>query len=92
MMVAIKANLPEKEKFIATQVNFVELREVCDQLVKELDRNDFASGATVEQNEPMLRAIMGDQFEKFVAKIREFNFEDALLLLNEFIDKQDVSL
>jgi two-component system sensor histidine kinase/response regulator len=81
---AIRTRLPQKEAAPASpQVDAAKLHEVCSRLAAQLEVDDFSSGLTITQNEPLLRAALGERFGKLAALVEAFDFGGAMELLKE---------
>ncbi|SDH18945.1 PAS domain S-box protein [Propionivibrio dicarboxylicus] len=88
LLAAIRAILPERAApAVGAEVDEVQLREVCRQLVRRLERDDFTSGSLVDANETLLRAAMGAAYPPFAEAVSNYDFSAALSQLLDFVSR-----
>ena len=84
---AIATRLPNKQAALAsTQIDKAELEAVYEQLIRQLESDDFTSGSTIEKHESLLRAGLNQQFEKLSAAVENYDFSGALEILKAQAD------
>jgi two-component system sensor histidine kinase/response regulator len=89
----ISVQLPAKAANTSqVTVNSEKLSELCRQLAGQLDSDDFASGATLEENEALFRLGLGDQFADMAAKVEAYDFTTALDVLKQICERQGIAL
>jgi two-component system sensor histidine kinase/response regulator len=86
LIAAIEASLPESITVpAAREIDIQQFREVCANLVPQLESGAFSAGHVLEAHEALLRAGLGSSFEAIKAAIHEFDYEAALRELNKAI-------
>ncbi|WP_319239346.1 PAS domain S-box protein [uncultured Propionivibrio sp.] len=93
LFTAIRAVLPERAApAVGAAVDDAQLRDVCRQLVRRLERDDFTSGSLVEANESLLHTAMGAAYASFAEAVSSYDFSAALSLLLDFVSRTGVDL
>jgi len=91
LFAAIRAVLPERPApAVHAEVDDAQLRDVCRQLVRRLERDDFTSGSLVEANEGLLHTAMGAAYAPFAEAVSNYDFSVALSQLLDFVSRTGV--
>ena len=80
---AILDKLPPEEQKIATVADMTKFKAVSDELAVLLADDNARAEKILEQHEAMLEAALPAHFKKIAELIRQFDYEQALLVLNE---------
>ena len=87
LVAAITAALPANQPAAAQAPDApaapdpAKLDAVKQQLIAQLEADDYESGTTVAANAALLRPALGDAYDDLVARIGDFDFEGALRLI-----------
>ena len=83
---AIESRLPESVNIpAALEIDVQQFREVCANLLPQLESGAFGAGHLLEAHEPLLRAGLGRSFEIIRSSVHEFDYETALRELKKAV-------
>jgi len=86
LIAAIAAQYPAPRPIkAATSVDPLVLQKVIRELVAQLDASDALTRETVEQNEAILRAALGEEFDALHSMVTKFDFDDAAAVLRRYL-------
>lgn len=86
LITAIAAQYPAQQPIkAATNVDPLVLRNVVRRLAEQLDASDALTRETVEQNEAILRAALGEEFDALQSMVTSFDFDDAAAVLRRYL-------
>jgi two-component system sensor histidine kinase/response regulator len=66
--------------------------DLCRKLRSLLSDDDMQASDLLADNESLIRSAWGESYADFDRAIRAFEYEDALALLSEFVERQDLPI
>jgi len=83
LIAALNAKLPPEDGAIPVAVDAETLSAVCRRLLALLAEDDAEAEDVIEENANLLNSAFPDDFCRLHAAIKDFNFDVAMVALNE---------
>jgi two-component system sensor histidine kinase/response regulator len=73
-------------------VDMAQVSKICKSLATLLAADDPAAGPLLDANAALLKAALGDAFANMAGKIRSFDYDEALEVLNDVVAAKGIKL